>query len=74
MKRNCPICRKPTDSETDADFPFCGERCRLQDLGNWSSEKYRVSESAFDEESLEALDLDRDPTPDEIRKINDRKN
>jgi len=74
MKRNCPICRKPTDSETDADFPFCSERCRLQDLGNWSSEKYRVSESAFDEESLEALDLDRDPTPDEIRKINDRKN
>ena len=74
MKRNCPICRKPTDSESDADFPFCSERCRLQDLGNWSSEKYRVSESAFDEESLEALDLDRDPTPDEIRKINDRKN
>jgi endogenous inhibitor of DNA gyrase (YacG/DUF329 family) len=74
MKRNCPICRKPTDSETDTDFPFCSERCRLQDLGNWSSEKYRVSESAFDEESLEALDLDRDPTPDEIRKINDCKN
>jgi endogenous inhibitor of DNA gyrase (YacG/DUF329 family) len=74
MKRNCPICRKPTDSETDADFPFCSERCRLQDLGNWSSEKYRVSESAFDEESLEALELDREPTQDEIRKINERKN
>jgi hypothetical protein len=74
MKRNCPICRKPTDSERDADFPFCSERCRLQDLGNWSSEKYRVSESAFDEESLEALELDREPTQDEIRKINERKN
>jgi uncharacterized protein len=74
MKRNCPICRKPSDSETDADFPFCSERCRLQDLGNWSSEKYRVSESAFDEESLDALDLDREPTQDEIRKINERKN
>jgi endogenous inhibitor of DNA gyrase (YacG/DUF329 family) len=74
MKRNCPICRKPTDSETEADFPFCSERCRLQDLGNWSSEKYRVSESAFDEESLEALELDREPTQDEIRKINERKN
>lgn len=44
MKWHCPICRKPTDSETDQDFPFCSERCKLLDLGSWSSEKYVVSE------------------------------
>jgi len=49
MKRLCPICHNPTDSETDADFPFCGERCRLTDLGNWSSEKYVISNPVFDE-------------------------
>jgi uncharacterized protein len=49
MKRRCPICRKPTDSETSADFPFCSERCRLLDLGNWSSEKYVISNPVFDE-------------------------
>jgi endogenous inhibitor of DNA gyrase (YacG/DUF329 family) len=49
MKHRCPICRKPTDSETTADFPFCSERCRLLDLGNWSSEKYVISNSVFDE-------------------------
>jgi uncharacterized protein len=49
MKWRCPICRKPTDSETSADFPFCSERCRLLDLGNWSSEEYVISEPVLDE-------------------------
>lgn len=25
--------------------PFCSERCRLIDLGNWAAESYRVPES-----------------------------
>jgi len=49
MKRHCPICCKSTDSETDADFPFCSERCRTLDLGNWASEKYKISEPVIDE-------------------------
>jgi len=32
------------------EFPFCSERCRERDLGNWASEKYVVSEPVFDEE------------------------
>jgi len=53
MKRHCPICRQPTDSDVHADFPFCSERCRLLDLGNWSSEKYRISEPVIDEPAPE---------------------
>ncbi|HKV47650.1 MAG TPA: DNA gyrase inhibitor YacG [Candidatus Acidoferrales bacterium] len=49
MTRLCPICRKPVDSETDREFPFCSERCRLIDLGNWSSEEYKISEPVIDE-------------------------
>jgi uncharacterized protein len=49
MKRACPICGKGSDSATDADFPFCSERCRLIDLGNWSSEKYKIGEPVIDE-------------------------
>lgn len=45
----CPICRNPTDSQTHAEFPFCSERCRLTDLGNWASEKYVISEPVIDE-------------------------
>jgi len=61
MKASCPICRKPTASEMNADFPFCGERCRLLDLGNWASEKYVITEPAFDESMFE--DLERDAPP-----------
>jgi len=52
MKHRCPICKKPTDSDEHADFPFCSERCRLLDLGAWASEKYVVSDPIFDEEDL----------------------
>ena len=56
MERHCPICRKPTDSESDKDFPFCSERCRLTDLGNWASEKYRISSPTFDDSQFEGAD------------------
>lgn len=56
MKHLCPICKKPTDSEKDVDFPFCSERCRNLDLGNWASEKYVVSDPMFDEKETSASD------------------
>jgi endogenous inhibitor of DNA gyrase (YacG/DUF329 family) len=59
MKHRCPICKTPTDSETHEEFPFCSERCRLHDLGNWASEKYVVSEPVFD---MSELDAAKDPS------------
>jgi uncharacterized protein len=61
MKRRCPICGKEADSETDADFPFCSERCRLYDLGNWASEKYRIADATFDESQFEDIDPQSPP-------------
>lgn len=66
MKARCPICRKPVDSAFDREFPFCSERCRLLDLGNWAAEKYVVSEPIFDEEG------ENSPEPGQ-RKDNDEK-
>ncbi|MCC7157329.1 MAG: DNA gyrase inhibitor YacG [Bryobacterales bacterium] len=37
----CPICGKPV-SLNDPEMPFCGERCRLIDLGKWADEDYRI--------------------------------
>jgi endogenous inhibitor of DNA gyrase (YacG/DUF329 family) len=53
MKHHCPICRKPTNSNANLDFPFCSERCRLLDLGNWAAERYVVSEPALFDEAAE---------------------
>jgi endogenous inhibitor of DNA gyrase (YacG/DUF329 family) len=58
MRHRCPICHKPTNSEKDADFPFCSERCRLTDLGNWATEKYRIAAPLFDESETEDLPTD----------------
>jgi hypothetical protein len=40
---NCPQCGKPVPWSTENRYrPFCSERCRLIDLGQWASESYRV--------------------------------
>jgi len=59
IKLRCPICKKPVKS-ADADFPFCGERCRLLDLGKWASGAYVISSPVTDAE--EAI---REDSPDE---------
>jgi uncharacterized protein len=56
MKYQCPICKKPKDSAAHPDFPFCSQRCRLLDLGNWAAEKYVVSEPIFSEDDDELRD------------------
>jgi uncharacterized protein len=59
MIHRCPICKTATDSEKHKDFPFCSERCRMMDLGNWASEQYVVSDPIFDEEELEKSEENR---------------
>jgi uncharacterized protein len=48
----CPICKKPVKLD-DPFMPFCSERCKLIDLGEWASEKYVISapiESSTDQD------------------------
>ena len=41
----CPICKRPVKL-SDPEAPFCSERCREIDLGNWATEKYVISTPA----------------------------
>ena len=42
----CPQCGKPALFIPDNPFrPFCGERCRMIDLGAWANESYRVPDN-----------------------------
>ena len=39
----CPQCGKPVEWTPRSRFrPFCSERCKMIDLGNWLGEQYRV--------------------------------
>ncbi|HSE47793.1 MAG TPA: DNA gyrase inhibitor YacG [Terriglobales bacterium] len=48
----CPICRTIV-LRSDAEFPFCSERCRLTDLGKWASGGYVVSTPIMDPDEFE---------------------
>jgi uncharacterized protein len=39
----CPGCGKPASTAQDNPWrPFCSERCKLADLGQWFAERYSV--------------------------------
>ncbi|MCL1622855.1 DNA gyrase inhibitor YacG [Moraxella sp. Tifton1] len=39
----CPTCKKPTLWHNNPAKPFCSKRCRLIDLGEWASERYKIA-------------------------------
>lgn len=42
-KIKCPQCGRLTFFSPENPFrPFCSERCRLIDLGQWAEESYRI--------------------------------
>lgn len=48
----CPVCRTEVDL-TSPLVPFCSDRCKLIDLGNWSSERYVISRPVKPEDQLD---------------------
>jgi endogenous inhibitor of DNA gyrase (YacG/DUF329 family) len=39
----CPACGGPSLYAPENTFrPFCSERCKLHDLGDWANERFRV--------------------------------
>jgi endogenous inhibitor of DNA gyrase (YacG/DUF329 family) len=55
----CPICKKPVAFE-DPNMPFCSDRCRAIDLGNWATEKYAVPTLASPDEPEELHEAEQD--------------
>jgi endogenous inhibitor of DNA gyrase (YacG/DUF329 family) len=41
---SCPRCNAQVAWSSENPYrPFCSERCKLIDLGDWAMEKYRVA-------------------------------
>lgn len=53
MTLKCPICKMTVELSSEYS-PFCSDRCRLIDLGNWATEKYVISSAVpySDEEEI----------------------
>jgi endogenous inhibitor of DNA gyrase (YacG/DUF329 family) len=61
LKLRCPICKKVVKS-SDADFPFCSDRCRTVDLGKWASGEYVIpsADAEADEKMQESMPEDEE--------------
>jgi endogenous inhibitor of DNA gyrase (YacG/DUF329 family) len=53
--KKCPICKKPVEMKDNPHRPFCSERCKLLDFGNWVDENYSVP-SQVERPSVEELE------------------
>lgn len=42
MLIRCPQCKELTTWKENPWRPFCSERCKLIDLGQWATESYRI--------------------------------
>ena len=59
----CPQCGKECDTAGNPFRPFCCERCKLLDFGNWMSGGYRIPEAEQSElkQSEAERELWKDP-------------
>ena len=62
----CPNCKKKFDYYSSDFRPFCSERCRLIDLGQWLTESYAVPASKLSDEEKQIIeDLINEENPEE---------
>ncbi|HCT99909.1 MAG TPA: DNA gyrase inhibitor YacG [Methylococcaceae bacterium] len=48
----CPLCRAPVTWTAQERFkPFCSERCKLIDLGEWAMEEKRIPGESVDSDN-----------------------
>ena len=59
MKVQCPTCQKDVEWKPESKYrPFCSERCKLIDLGEWASGGHAIPGKSADE-VLMSEDLDK---------------
>ena len=66
IRVRCPICERWMEGQSTAEwpeFPFCGRRCKVIDLGRWLGEKYsyRVAADPGEEAPQDLSDANESP-------------
>lgn len=53
MKVNCPTCKKEVVWDKESLFrPFCSQRCKLIDLGEWANDEKIIEGESVSPENL----------------------
>lgn len=56
----CPNCQKPTTWQDNFYRPFCSERCKLIDFGEWANQNYKITGNLSDDTPFASQDLHSD--------------
>ncbi|MCU4674354.1 DNA gyrase inhibitor YacG [Catenovulum sp. 2E275] len=57
MKVKCPTCQNEVEWKPENKYkPFCSERCRLIDLGEWASESHVIKGESFNQQLTPQID------------------
>lgn len=52
----CPTCQNPVPWQPESTYrPFCSQRCKLIDLGQWASEQHTIATQPESPEEWETL-------------------
>ena len=58
-KVTCPSCQKPATWSSENKYrPFCSERCKLIDLGEWATGAYAIPQTHSEEDEVFSSMLD----------------
>ena len=54
----CPQCGKETEFTGNEFRPFCSERCKLLDFGDWADERFAIPSetTSLTEEDVDAIE------------------
>ena len=59
MQNKCPHCERERQPKAENKaFPFCSERCKSIDLGQWFGDQYVISSPALDPDLYPLMDPD----------------
>ena len=61
LSMRCPICEREFEPAASTAKPFCSERCRLMDLGQWLDEGYSMPGLPLDELAEESESFESEP-------------
>jgi uncharacterized protein len=56
LQVECPSCKKKFNYYSSEFRPFCCEKCRLIDLGQWLTESYSVPVQKLTEEEAQTIE------------------
>lgn len=71
MKVPCPVCHKLTEySSANPWRPFCSERCKMIDLGEWANDGYRIEGEPGSADRMSPEELD--DAADRARELEER--